>query len=80
MDFHDILILGSQWANIHVVNSNLTQPHLPKMVMTYHVHIHTINTNSYKPSYHGQILMDLHKIFSIGPHWENRHELNIIFT
>ena len=37
---------------------------------------HPIKTNTYKPSYHGQILMDLHEIFSIVPQWAKRHEGN----
>ena len=65
MDFHEIFSNGPQWAKRYEGNINFTQPHLPKMVMTYYDNSHPIKTNSYKPSYYGQILMDLHKLFSI---------------
>ena len=67
-------------ANRHEMNINFTQPNLPQVVMTYHDHSHPIKTKSYKPSYLGQILMDLYEIFSIRFQWVNRHELNINFT
>ena len=36
MDLHEIFSIGQQWANIYEVTLNLTQPHLPSFVMTYH--------------------------------------------
>ena len=36
MDLHEILSIGPQWANKYEVTLNLTQPHLPSFVMTYH--------------------------------------------
>ena len=77
MDFHNIFSIGPQWAKRHEGNLNLTQPHLPKMVMTYNHHSHPIKTNSYKPSNHGQLFMDLHKMFTIGSQWGNKHKLNL---
>ena len=41
---------------------------------------HPIKTNTYKPSYHGQILVDFHEIFSIGPQYAKRHEGNLNLT
>ena len=69
--------MGPQLANRHEVNINFTKPHLPQVVMTYHDHGHPIKTNTYKPSYRGQILMDLNKIVRIGSQQENRHEVNL---
>ena len=36
MDLHKIFSIGPQWANRYEVTLNLTQPHLPSFVMTYH--------------------------------------------
>ena len=77
MDFHEIFSNSPQWAKRHEGNINLTQPHLPKMVMTYYDISHPIKTNSYKPSYYGQILMDLHKSFNIDSQQGNKHEVNL---
>ena len=35
MDLHEIFSID-QWANRYEVTLNLTQPHLPSFVMTYH--------------------------------------------
>ena len=51
MDFYNIFFIGPQWAKRHEGNLNLTQPHLPKMVMNYHDYSHPFETNAYKPSY-----------------------------
>ena len=72
-----IFNIGPQLANRHEINIHFTQPNLPHGVITYHDHSHPIKTNTYKPSYQGQILMDLHKIVSIGSEWENKHERNL---
>ena len=50
MDFHEIFSNGPQWAKRHESNINLTQPQLPKMVMTYYDISHPIK----------QILINLH--------------------
>ena len=71
MDFHEIFSNGPQWAKRHEGNINLTQIHLPKMFMTYYDISHPNKTNSYKPSYHGQIFMNLEKMFNIGAQWKN---------
>ena len=36
MNLHEIFSIGPQWANQYEVTRNLTQPHLPSFVMTYH--------------------------------------------
>ena len=36
MDLHEIFSIVPQWANRYEVTRNLTQPHLPSFVMTYH--------------------------------------------
>ena len=36
MDLHEIFSIGPQWANRYEVTLNLTHPHLPSFVMTYH--------------------------------------------
>ena len=36
MDVHEIFSIGPQWAKRYEVTRNLTQPHLPSFVMTYH--------------------------------------------
>ena len=36
MDLHQIFSICPQWANRYEVTLNLTQPHLPTFVMTYH--------------------------------------------
>ena len=76
VDFHEIFSIGPQYAKRYEADLNLTQPHLPKIVMTYHDHTQ-LKENSYKPSYHGQILMDLYKIVSIGSQWGNNYEVNL---
>ena len=80
VDLHETFSVGLQWENRHELNSITTQHHLPQVVMTYQDLSHPIKTNTYKPSYLYHILINLHKIFSIGPQWANRHELNINFT
>ena len=45
MDLHEIFSIGPQWANKYEVTLNLTQPHLPLFVMTYHDHSHPIKTS-----------------------------------
>ena len=60
IDLHEIFSIRSQWVNSHELNINFIQPHLPQVVMTNHYHSHPIKTNTYKPSYLGQILIDLH--------------------
>ena len=79
-DVNEILKICPQLADRHEMNINFTQPNLPQVVTTYHDHSHPIKRNSYKPSYLGQILMDLHEIFRIRSQWVNTHELNINFT
>ena len=69
MDLHEIFSIDSLWANRHKSNTHFTQPHLPQLVITNNDHSHPIETNAYKPSYLGQILMDIHKIFSIFLQW-----------
>ena len=70
MDLHEILTIGPQWENRHELNINInfTQSNLPQVVTTYHDHRHRIKTNTYKPSYVGQNLMDCNGIFIIGTH------------
>ena len=48
--------------------------------MAFHDHSYQIKTNTYKLSYIGQILMDLLKIFSIGPQCANKYEVNLTLT
>ena len=45
--------------------------------MTNNDHSHPIKTIPYKPSYVGQILLNIHEIFSIGSLWAQRHEVII---
>ena len=52
---------------------------MAKIVMTYQDYSHPIKTYSYKSSYHGQMLMDLHKIFNLVSRWGTKHEVNFNF-
>ena len=50
---------------IKICLKTMRSDHLPQEVMANQDHGHPIKTNNYKPSYLGQIFMDLHKISSI---------------
>ena len=59
LDLHEIFILCPQGSNRYEVTLNLTQPHKPEVVLTYHEHSSTTKTTTYKHSYVGQIFIDL---------------------
>ena len=46
MDLHEIFSIVPQWGNKYEVTLNLTQPHLPSFVMTYH----DLATKAVKPA------------------------------
>ena len=77
MDINEMFSIGLQWAITHEDNLNLTKPHLPKMVVTYHNNALQIKTNSYKHSYHFLFSIDLHSNFSIGSQCGNKHEIHL---
>ena len=67
VNLHEIFIVGPWWEKIHELIINFKKPHLPQVVTTYHDPSQSIKTNTHKSSHLCQILMELHKIFSIGP-------------
>ena len=77
MDHHKILNIGPKWANSYEFNINYSQPKLPQVVMTYHDLATLLNL---KLMNHHIIVIGLQKMFSIGPQWVNRCELNVNFT
>ena len=106
MDLHEIFRIGPQCANGYEVTLNLTQPHLPSFVMTYHDLATQLNqTFIFQPNLDGflyfgvgwalgtigpcvvnlvdvnlPLLLDFHKIFSIGPEWANKYEVTLTLT
>ena len=59
MDLQEIFSIGPQGANRHKLKINFIEPHLPKVVMTYHDHSHSIKTNLHILAKFGCIFMKI---------------------
>ena len=69
MNLYKMFNMGTQTSNRCGVTLNITQPHIPWVVLTYHYHSHPMKTNTYKSLYLCQILMDVCEILTIGQLW-----------
>ena len=65
MDLYKIFNIGTQTSNRYGVTLNITQPHIPWVVLTYHYHSHPMKTNTYKSLYLCRILMDVYEILTV---------------
>ena len=70
MDLHKIFSIGPQWANRYEVTLNLTQPHLPSFVITYHDLVTQLNQTL-------QLQLSLVQFFKPYPAQPNLTQLKI---